>query len=200
MTNDTFIAIDSSSNTPVDFRINYLANGDIVLSKVETAPTVATPASSSPPGPINSDTVNLSVLGADSDTGESSLESYTWVNDGKRCAFAPVNFKRYNGTNAAKNTTATFTAPGLYHFLVTITDPDGLTATSAVDVTVNPANAKVTSVLAGATSVDTGVILTAPISTIDVSFSADLDSTSPVIRNSVTNPANCGNCSETASR
>jgi Ca2+-binding RTX toxin-like protein len=42
-----------------------------------------------------------------------------------------------NGTNAAKNTTATFSAAGNYTFLVTITDSAGLKATSSVMVTVS---------------------------------------------------------------
>src|SRR5205807_82945 len=41
-----------------------------------------------------------------------------------------------NGTNAAKNTAATFYWPGTYTFQATITDPAGLTATSSVTVTV----------------------------------------------------------------
>jgi hypothetical protein len=42
-----------------------------------------------------------------------------------------------NGTNAAKNTTATFTKAGTYNFQVTIKDGGGLTTTSTVSVTVN---------------------------------------------------------------
>ena len=42
-----------------------------------------------------------------------------------------------NGSNAAKNTTATFTQAGSYSFLVTITDAGGLWTTSGVNVTVN---------------------------------------------------------------
>ena len=37
-----------------------------------------------------------------------------------------------NGSNAAKNTTATFSKAGSYTFQVTITDAGGLTATSSV--------------------------------------------------------------------
>ena len=42
-----------------------------------------------------------------------------------------------NGTNAAKNTVATFTAAGSYVLAVTITDSGGLTTTSNVNVTVS---------------------------------------------------------------
>ena len=42
-----------------------------------------------------------------------------------------------NGSNAAQNTTATFSAAGAYVFTVTITDPGGMSVTSSVNVTVN---------------------------------------------------------------
>lgn len=93
-------------------------------------PTVATPASASP-SPVTGTTTNLSVLGAD-DGGESNL-TYTWSTTGTPPA--PVTFSA-NGTNAAKNTTATFAAAGTYNFLVTITDAGGLSTTSSVSVTV----------------------------------------------------------------
>src|SRR5207244_3295996 len=57
-----------------------------------------------------------------------------------------------NGTNAAKNTVATFSKAGAYTFTVTIADSSNLTITSSVNVTVNqtltsitvtPANASV---------------------------------------------------------
>ena len=44
-----------------------------------------------------------------------------------------------NGSNAAKNTTATLNTAGTYVFTVTITDAVGLSVTSSVSVTVNPA-------------------------------------------------------------
>jgi hypothetical protein len=94
-------------------------------------PTVATPAAASP-SPVGGKTTNLSVLGAD-DGGEANL-TYTWTNAGTPPA--PVTFSA-NGTNAAKNTTATFTKAGVYNFQVTITDTGGLTTTSNVSVTVN---------------------------------------------------------------
>ena len=92
---------------------------------------MATAAAASP-NPVTGTTCNLSVLGAD-DAGESNL-TYTWSTTGTPPA--AVSFSA-NGSNAAKNTTATFTAAGNYSFQVTITDPGGLTATSSVNVTVN---------------------------------------------------------------
>jgi len=95
------------------------------------APTVQNPAAANP-SPVNGTTSNLSVLGADAG-GEASL-TYTWATLG--ASPAPVTFSA-NGTNAAQNTTVTFAKAGAYSFQVTITDASGLTATSAVTVTVN---------------------------------------------------------------
>ena len=115
------------------------------------APTIATPAAASP-SPVTGSTTALSVLGAD-DNGEANL-TYTWATTGTPPA--TVTFTA-NGTNAAKNSTATFTKAGSYTFQVTVKDQGNLTVTSAVTVTVNatltsiavtPATATVT---AGAT-------------------------------------------------
>ncbi|HEY3127805.1 MAG TPA: PKD domain-containing protein [Candidatus Limnocylindria bacterium] len=92
-------------------------------------PTVATPAVANP-NPVTGTTTSLSVLGAD-DAGEASL-TYTWSASGP----AAVSFSA-NGTNAAKNTTASFSGAGSYTFTVTITDGASLTTTSGVAVTVN---------------------------------------------------------------
>ena len=85
---------------------------------------MAAPAAASP-NTVTGTTCNLSALGAD-DTGESNL-TYTWSTTGTPPA--AVSFST-NGSNAAKNTTATFSKAGNYSFQVTITDPSGLTATS----------------------------------------------------------------------
>ena len=106
-------------------------SGSAMVSVVNQAPTVATPASASPTPVLGNRTV-LSVLGAD-DGGESGL-TYSWATTGTPPA--AVSFST-NGTNTAKNTTATFTAPGAYAFQVTITDASGLTTTSSVSVVVN---------------------------------------------------------------
>src|SRR5262249_42104516 len=101
------------------------------------APTVATTAAATP-SPVTGTTTSLSVLGAD-DAGEAAL-TYTWATTGTPPA--AVTFSP-NGTNAAKNATATFTKAGTYSFQVTIKDAGNLTVTSGVSVTVN---ATVTSV------------------------------------------------------
>ena len=92
---------------------------------------MATPASASP-NPVTGTSTDLSVLGAD-DAGESNL-TYTWSTTGTPPA--AVTFLP-NGSNAAQNTTATFSQAGSYDFLVTITDAGGLSTTSSLTVTVD---------------------------------------------------------------
>jgi autotransporter-associated beta strand protein len=103
------------------------------VTVTDAVPTVATAAAASP-SPVTGMTTSLSVLGADSDGGGEPSLTYTWSTTGTPPA--AVSFSA-NGTNAAKNTTATFTAAGTYNFLVTITDLGGQSTTSAVAVTVN---------------------------------------------------------------
>jgi hypothetical protein len=102
----------------------------VVPSGTDAPPTVARAATASP-SPVTGTTTDLSVLGADSG-GEANL-TYTWATTGTPPA--PVTFSA-NGSNAAKNTGATFTRAGSYTFQVTISDGAGST-TSTVSVTVN---------------------------------------------------------------
>ncbi|MGA2060941.1 MAG: hypothetical protein ABSG67_10700, partial [Thermoguttaceae bacterium] len=104
---------------------------NVAITSANTAPTVATAASSSPSSRIGPGTTNLSVLGAD-DGGESNL-TYTWSVTGTPSA--PVTFL-VNGTNVSKTTTATFTRAGTYNLQVKIMDSGGLSVTSPVTVTV----------------------------------------------------------------
>jgi plastocyanin len=93
--------------------------------------SIATPAGASP-STVTGTTSNLSVLGT-STGGESNL-TYTWSATGTPPA--PVTLAD-NGDNSAKDTTATFTQPGVYNLLVTISDGAN-TVTSPVTVTVVP--------------------------------------------------------------
>jgi RHS repeat-associated protein len=102
---------------------------------LDTGPTVATAASAAP-SPANGPTTVLSVLGADFAWGAGNL-TYTWAATSLPAGASAPSFS-VNGSNAAQNTTATFSAWGTYGFTVTITDPSGLTATSSVNVNVNP--------------------------------------------------------------
>ena len=97
-------------------------------------PTVVNPASADG-SPQAGGTANLTVLG-DDDGGASNL-IYTWTLAGTPPG--PVSFAE-NGTNAAQQTAASFTQPGTYNFLATITDAGGLSTTSSVTVTVLPNN------------------------------------------------------------
>lgn len=103
----------------------------------DAAPTVATAAAASPMN-VTGKTTTLSVLGADNG-GESGL-TYSWeaINE------QPLNVVfSANGSNAAKNTVATFTRPGTYTFRVTISDGVN-SATSSVQVTVSQVITSVT--------------------------------------------------------
>jgi hypothetical protein len=110
----------------------------VTVSAINLAPTVATAAKATPSPVIGTSTV-LSALGAD-DAGEAAL-TYTWATTGTPPA--AVTFSA-NGSNGAKNSTATFTKSGSYSFQVTIKDAQGLTVTSPVSVVVNQAMASVT--------------------------------------------------------
>ena len=93
-------------------------------------PTVSVAAAANP-SPVTAKTTSLTVLGTD-DMGESPL-LYTWTASGTPPA--AVTFSA-NGTNAAKNTVATFAKAGTYTLQATIIDAKNATATSSVNVTV----------------------------------------------------------------
>lgn len=93
------------------------------------APTLTQPARAQPSPVVG--TMTLLTVRATDDAGEASLR-YDWST---LVAPMPVVFSA-NGTNAAKDTTATFSRAGDYDFLVTITDTSGNVITSVVRVTV----------------------------------------------------------------
>jgi hypothetical protein len=107
------------------------ASVSVTVTSVNQAPTVAAAANASP-SVVTAKTSALSVLGAD-DAGEAGL-TYTWATTGTPPA--PVTFSA-NGSNAAKNTTATFAKSGSYSLQVTIKDAQGLSVTSSKTVTVS---------------------------------------------------------------
>jgi hypothetical protein len=92
-----------------------------------TGPTIAQGPSATP-STVTGTTTALSVLGAIS-TGESNL-SYTWSTSSRPQGATTPTFNP-NGTNAAKNTTATFYAQGSYTFSVLVTDTQGAGTISA---------------------------------------------------------------------
>jgi hypothetical protein len=105
-----------------------------------TGPTVVNSAAANP-SPVTGTTTNLSALGADA-AGEGSL-TYTWAVTRQPAGAATPVFSFdtgiNNGTNGAKNATATFYLAGAYTFTVTLTDPNNQTASSSVNVTVSQA-------------------------------------------------------------
>ena len=116
----TATATDPTGNTS-EFSADYA---------VDAPPTVTTAAATTP-SPATGTTASLSV-GASSPLGAGDL-TYTWASTGTPPA--PVSFSD-NGTNAASNTTVTFSTVGTYAFQVTIADSRGFSTTSNVSVTV----------------------------------------------------------------
>ena len=97
------------------------------------APTITTAAKATP-STVTGTTTVLSRGGHD-DHGESNL-TYTWTATAIPPGATPPDYS-VNGTNAAKNLTATFHNAGTYTFQVTVTDSGGLSVTSSVNVTVS---------------------------------------------------------------
>lgn len=93
------------------------------------APTISSVTAS--PTSVIATSTTLTANATD-DGGAGNL-TYVWAVAGSPPG--PVDFGN-NGTNAAKNTIATFYQPGSYQCQVVVTDSLGLTATSSVNVTV----------------------------------------------------------------
>jgi hypothetical protein len=100
-----------------------IVNGD-------APPTIAQAAAVNA-NPVTARTARLSALGADN--GGEAFLSYTWANAGP--AVGAVSFSP-NGTNAAKDTVATFAASGTYPIQVAIRDTGGQEVVSTVQVQV----------------------------------------------------------------
>ena len=137
----TAVTVDLNSSTRVgmgatDWSTSVAATATVqnVSVALSPGPTVASAATATP-STVTGTTTGLSVLGADTGTGADSL-TYTWATTSKPSGAAAPTFLA-NGTNAAQNTSATFSAAGAYGFTVTITDTMGLSTTSSVNVTVN---------------------------------------------------------------
>src|SRR5439155_3064480 len=89
---------------------NLISTGAIRFITLFGHPTLNNPTATSP---VTGTTATASVSGS-APAGESTL-TYTWSATGP----APVVFTP-NGTNAAKNTTATYAAPGSYTLTATL--------------------------------------------------------------------------------
>ena len=113
------------------FSYSFPAYSMTVLD-LKQAPTVVTPAAATP-NPVTGTTTNLSALGTE--TGGGANLTYTWAATALPSGAAAPTFSA-NASNAAKNTTATFTKAGTYTLQVTIADPGGSNVTSSVSATV----------------------------------------------------------------
>ena len=131
MTGNVLVGLAVASGTSAELNTSTFDNVQVIQSTNAT-PTIATAANASPT-PVTGTTTTLSGLGADT-AGEANL-TYTWATTGTPPA--AVTFSA-NGTNAAKNTVATFTKAGSYSLQVTIKDQGNLTTTSSVSVSTPP--------------------------------------------------------------
>ncbi len=122
------IPVTASGQTTLEIDCDASGYNIDYVELLDTPPTIAAPAAASPATVVAKSTT-LTVLGAYVQ-GESNL-TYTWSVTGP----AAVSFSS-NGTNAAKSSVATFSAPGSYVFTVTVSNPSGQTVTSSVAVTV----------------------------------------------------------------
>ena len=108
---------------------NISASASVTV--INAAPSISSSATVGGGTTVTGTTANLSI-GASDDGGAANL-TYAWGLSGN--APAPVAFSA-NRANGARNTTATFSAPGTYKFVVTVTDAGGLSTSSTVTVTV----------------------------------------------------------------
>jgi hypothetical protein len=115
--------------TATDGSLSASDEATVTVLAPNAAPTVAT-AAAADPNPVSGNTTALSVLGAD-DGGEAALV-YTWA---MVTGPAAPSFSA-NASNAAKNSTATFSRAGSYLLRVVVRDAGNQTVTSDVSVNV----------------------------------------------------------------
>ena len=142
VTNQNYLGKSQFSADPALFAIiedvriyqEALSATQIQSLQVSNPAPTATLAARASPSVVTGASTMLSALGADN-AGQSNL-IYTWsVTSVPSGASAPIIGD--NGDNSAKVTVATFSQSGNYTFLVTITDPFGLKATTSISVTVD---------------------------------------------------------------
>ena len=113
---------------------NRSLSSDEITALANPTLTIGAVAAASP-ATVTAATTNLSVL-ASSTAGAESTLSYNWVATTLPSGATAPTFSA-NGSNAAKNTTATFSKAGTYILSATVTDTAGSTLTSDVAVTVS---------------------------------------------------------------
>jgi autotransporter-associated beta strand protein len=146
MGSTVYIGLEADGNSTSAVTNTATFSNVSVSSSALAAPTVGTAAAASP-GTVTGTTTGLSVLGADA-IGESNLY-YFWSATSLPSGAAQPTFSP-NGTNASKNTTATFSHAGSYTLEATIVNTYGLTVTSSVNVTVSQTASGITIVPATA--------------------------------------------------
>ncbi len=124
------LAADSNNSSLLN---NSTFDSISMYSTGTTPPIWIAPATASA-SVVTGTSVSLSALATDN-SGESYL-TYTWAVTSQPAGSAAPTYS-VNGTNAAKNTMATFSQAGTYTFQVTASDTYGLAITSSVNVTVN---------------------------------------------------------------
>ncbi len=107
-------------------------NASLTVVSANQSPTIVTAPVASP-NPIGGTSTNVSVS-ANDDEGEANLV-YTWITTAKPVGAADPIFSD-NGTNSAKNATATFSQAGDYSFSVQVTDAQNASVSAAVSVSV----------------------------------------------------------------
>ena len=123
-----------ATNTTYYYGIRAIDESTVSDFVYTSAKTVATPpaittAATATQTVVTGTTDSLSALGSLPGGQESDLTYFWFVASGPSASFSP------NGSNAAKNTTVTFDAPGSYFLGVSIAHADGVVK-SAVAVTV----------------------------------------------------------------
>jgi regulation of enolase protein 1 (concanavalin A-like superfamily) len=109
---------------------NVSISGD---TSANQKPTITSPAYAAP-SPVTGTTTALHLFATD-DAGEANL-TYTWSAPGIPSGQPAPTFGAANGTNAARNITATFGGSGAYTLRVTVADAAGLISVSDVNVNV----------------------------------------------------------------
>lgn len=129
---------------------NDWGNADFTVLNANVAPTFAFPPHATP-SPVTGTTTSLTTLGFDPIEAEGTLK-YTWTQ-----VFGQPAMLSLNATNAAKQTTVTFTKPGAHSFDVTVEDLGGLFSTANVTLLVTQTTTSV-DVTPSMVSVDIGAV------------------------------------------
>jgi regulation of enolase protein 1 (concanavalin A-like superfamily) len=150
MASNLYIGMALTSNTSTQLAKATFDNLTMTGATTDVGPILSSPASATP-SPVTGTTTTLSVLATD-DGGPANL-TYAWSQLNPQPGVNPPVIANPSSTN----TLVTFSAPGSYSFRATISDAQGNTITSDVNVQVN-ATATSVNVLPNAISVNPGTV------------------------------------------